>query len=49
MTDTNNYSYTKAVYEEYGQELASRIWDETLEILSFVDVNGILNSLSEKK
>jgi len=49
MTDANSHSYTKAVYEDYGLELAGRIWDETLEMLSFVDVNGILNSLSEKK
>jgi hypothetical protein len=49
MADTNGSSYTKAVYEDYGLELAGRIWDETLEMLSFVDINGILNSLSEKK
>ncbi|KAJ4259852.1 hypothetical protein NW757_001801 [Fusarium falciforme] len=49
VMDWKIFHYTKAVYEEYGQELASRIWDETLEMLSFVDINGILNSLSEKK
>ncbi|KAJ4311629.1 hypothetical protein N0V84_010343 [Fusarium piperis] len=49
IADTNGSSYAKAVYEADEQELAGRIWDETLEMLSFVDIDGILNSLSQQK
>ncbi|RSL80916.1 hypothetical protein CEP52_017304 [Fusarium oligoseptatum] len=49
VMDWKIFHYTQAMYEPYGQELAGRIWDETVEMLSFVDVNGILNSLSVEK
>ncbi|KAM0425607.1 hypothetical protein ACHAPT_009138 [Fusarium lateritium] len=49
VMDWKIFHYTKSLYEADGQELAGRIWDETLEMLSFIDINGILNSLSEEK
>jgi hypothetical protein len=39
------FSYTKFLYTAEGKAFADKLWYETLKEFSFVDVNGILNSL----
>lgn len=38
-------SYTKFLHTKEGQAFAEKVWNETYGELSFVDVDGILNSL----
>ncbi|KAJ3515627.1 hypothetical protein NM208_g14939 [Fusarium decemcellulare] len=47
LQDWKIFHYCAAVYGDEGRELAERVWNETLEELSFVDVNGILSSVSK--
>ena len=37
--------YIAAVHEKGGEEVADKIWEETLQELSFADVQGILDRL----
>jgi hypothetical protein len=40
-----SYSYATPVYNNEGQSLATRIWNETLEELSFANIEVILNTM----
>jgi hypothetical protein len=39
------YRYANILYEPKGKALVERLWSETLEEFSFVDIEGILNSI----
>lgn len=39
------HRYAALVYGKSGKEIANKIWEETLQELSFADVRGILDRL----
>ncbi|KAL6852532.1 putative secondary metabolism biosynthetic enzyme [Amphichorda felina] len=45
VMDWKIYPYIAAVHEKGGEEVADKIWEETLQELSFADVQGILDRL----
>ncbi|KAF4448315.1 hypothetical protein F53441_8254 [Fusarium austroafricanum] len=45
IMDWRIHHYTKFLYTKEGKAFADKLWYETLKSLSFVDINGILNSL----
>ncbi|KAM0286565.1 hypothetical protein ACHAQK_009209 [Fusarium lateritium] len=45
IMDWKIHHYTKFLYTAEGKAFAEKLWYETLKEFSFVDVNGILNSL----
>ncbi|KAF4977656.1 hypothetical protein FZEAL_5846 [Fusarium zealandicum] len=46
IQDWKIFPYTAPAYGEEGRALADRIWDETLDVLSFADIDGVIESLS---
>ncbi|KAM5352861.1 hypothetical protein ACJ41O_005583 [Fusarium nematophilum] len=45
IQDWKIFHFTKAVYGQEGRALADRVWNETVDALSFVDINGVLSSV----
>ncbi|KAF9767840.1 hypothetical protein IL306_014932 [Fusarium sp. DS 682] len=45
LMDWKIHHYTKFLYTQEGEAFADKVWFETNKLLSFVDINGILNSL----
>lgn len=48
VMDWELFHYNMAVYGPDGEKLRDRIWNETLSALAFVDIDGILDSLSRR-